>query len=150
MTDLNKEREALVAQIEEFKKDAMELWFVPDLAKSYKNMDMFSYSIVGNNKVFFMREQARQLWSFWNKAKAQAVPEHIITLQRNGEVFKFDLLDLLRRSLKSSKVLKTRENWSHVSKMVGIGSTTSNLLCKVMKVDPDGTVFEVSESGAEG
>lgn len=75
MTDLNKGREALIAQIEEFKKDAMELWFVPDLAESYKNMDMFSYSIVENNAVFFMREQARQLWSFWNKAKAQAVPE---------------------------------------------------------------------------
>ncbi|WP_228736912.1 hypothetical protein [Acinetobacter pittii] len=69
------EREALVAQIEEFKKDAMELWFVPDLAASYKKMDMFSYSIVENNEVFFMREQARQLWTFWNKAKAQAVPE---------------------------------------------------------------------------
>ncbi|MGK8819638.1 hypothetical protein [Acinetobacter baumannii] len=78
MTDLNKEREALVAQIEEFKKDAMELWFVPDLAESYKNMDLFSYSIVENNEVFFMREQARQLWSFWNKAKAQAVPNEII------------------------------------------------------------------------
>ncbi|MCW1517769.1 DUF551 domain-containing protein [Acinetobacter baumannii] len=77
MTDLNKEREALVAQIEEFKKDAMELWFVPDLAESYKNMDLFSYSIVENNEVFFMREQARQLWSFWNKAKAQAVPTWI-------------------------------------------------------------------------
>ncbi|WP_105940647.1 hypothetical protein, partial [Acinetobacter baumannii] len=73
-----KEREALIAQIEEFKKDAMELWFVPDLAESYKNMDMFSYSIVENNEVFFMREQARQLWSFWNKAKAQAVPNEII------------------------------------------------------------------------
>ncbi|OTL85664.1 DUF551 domain-containing protein [Acinetobacter pittii] len=40
-------------------------------------MDMFSYSIVENNEVFFMREQARQLWKFWNKAKAQAVPEWI-------------------------------------------------------------------------
>ncbi|OUR10870.1 hypothetical protein B4R72_07785 [Acinetobacter pittii] len=78
MFDLNKEREALIAQIEEFKKDAMELWFVPDLAESYKNMDMFSYSIVENNEVFFMCEQARQLWSFWNKAKAQAVPNEII------------------------------------------------------------------------
>lgn len=84
------------------------------------------------------------------KAKAQAVPEHIVTLHRNGEVFKFDLLDLLRRSLKSSKVLKTRENWSHVSKMVGIGSTTATLLCKEMNVDPGGTVFDASESGAEG
>ncbi|MFL4393596.1 hypothetical protein RJ729_01930 [Acinetobacter pittii] len=86
----------------------------------------------------------------WIAAKAQAVPEHIVTLQRNGEVFKFDLLDLLRRSLKSSKVLKTGENWSHVSKMVGLGSTTSTLLCKELNVDPDGTVFVASESGAEG
>jgi len=82
MTDLNKERETLVAQIEEFKKDAMELWFVPDLAESYKNMDMFSYSIVENNEVFFMREQARQLWSFWNKAKAQAVPEGYVLMPK--------------------------------------------------------------------
>ncbi|EXH50670.1 hypothetical protein J605_0732 [Acinetobacter baumannii 1412924] len=88
-------------------------------------------------------------WDLWQKAKAQAVPEHIVTLQRNDEVFKFDLLDLLRRSLKSSKVVKTRENWSHVSKMVGLGSTTATLLCKEMNVDPDGTVFVASESGAE-
>lgn len=77
MFDLNKEREAVVAQIEEFKKAAKELWFVPGLAESYKNMDMFSYSIVENNKVFFMREQARQLWGFWNKGKAQMVPTWI-------------------------------------------------------------------------
>lgn len=73
MTDLNKERE-LKAQIEVFKKEAMELWFVPNLADTYKNKDLFSYSIM-DGEVFFMREQARQLWSFWIKAKAQAVPE---------------------------------------------------------------------------
>ncbi|HHP6582532.1 hypothetical protein [Acinetobacter baumannii] len=91
MTDLNKEREALLAQIEEFKKDAMELWFVPDLAESYKNMDMFSYSIVENNEVFFMREQARQLWSFWNKAKAQVVPEgYVLVEKKNTEDWYLD------------------------------------------------------------
>lgn len=95
-------------------------------------------------------EIVERLFAELEKAKAQAVPDHTITLQRNGEVFKFDLLDLLRRSLKSSKVLKTRENWSHVSKMVGLGSTTSTLLCKEMNVDPDGTVFVASESGDEG
>ncbi|WPQ54404.1 hypothetical protein SLQ83_05290 [Acinetobacter baumannii] len=98
MLDLNKEREALVAQIEEFKKAAMELWFVPDLAESYKNMDMFSYSIVENNEVFFMREQARQLWSFWNKAKAQAVPDSsygvILTCEQLREALEFGAPDL--------------------------------------------------------
>ncbi|ARN30168.1 TPA: hypothetical protein LUC54_000608 [Acinetobacter baumannii] len=78
MTDLNKGRE-LEAQIEVFKKETMELWFVPDLADTYKNKDLFSYSIM-DGEVFFMREQARQLWSFWNKAKAQAVPEKKIYL----------------------------------------------------------------------
>lgn len=73
MTDLKKERE-LEDQIEDFKKEAMELWFVPNLADTYKNKDLFSYSII-DGEVFFMREQTRQLWSFWNKAKAQAVPD---------------------------------------------------------------------------
>ncbi|KRI79530.1 hypothetical protein [Acinetobacter pittii] len=117
MFDLNKEREALIAQIEEFKKDAMELWFVPDLAESYKNMDMFSYSIVENNEVFFMREQARQLWSFWNKAKAQAVPNEIINeiqswvavqsiqaMELDGEAFVLganELAEFIERLVKS-------------------------------------------------
>ncbi|EOQ73520.1 hypothetical protein [Acinetobacter lactucae] len=103
-----------------------------------------------SNGNFFAKVTYDSMFGAWLGAKAQAVPEHIITLQRNDEVFKFDLLDLLRRSLKSSKVLKTRENWSHVSKMVGIGSTTSTLLCKAMKVNPDGLSFVESESGAEG
>ncbi|HAV3445863.1 hypothetical protein KD918_14145 [Acinetobacter baumannii] len=78
MIDLAKQRAALMAQVAEFKKDCMELWFVPELAASYSNRDFFSYSIIEDNQAFFMIEQARQLWSFWNKAKAQAVPDQII------------------------------------------------------------------------
>ncbi|EIB7122076.1 TPA: hypothetical protein JIP90_000456 [Acinetobacter baumannii] len=73
MIDLANQRAALMAQVAEFKKDCMELWFVPELAASYSNRDFFSYSIIEDNQAFFMIEQARQLWSFWNKAKAQAV-----------------------------------------------------------------------------
>ncbi|MBF6762480.1 hypothetical protein [Acinetobacter baumannii] len=83
MIDLAKQRAALMAQVAEFKKDCMELWFVPELAASYSNRDFFSYSIIEDNQAFFMIEQARQLWSFWNKAKAQAVSEthtHSVTL----------------------------------------------------------------------
>ncbi|MFA2923366.1 hypothetical protein KWE08_05350 [Acinetobacter pittii] len=76
-------KEALIAEIEEFKKECMELWFVPDLSDSYKNMDLFSYSIVAKNEVFFMREQARQLWAFWNKAKAKAVPDSSILVAKS-------------------------------------------------------------------
>ncbi|WP_406886167.1 hypothetical protein [Acinetobacter baumannii] len=138
MTDLNKEREAFekISEIAEILNEE----------KSHFNGDFYDLPFNSCAESFI-----NGAWYAWQeKAKAQAVPEHIITLQRNGEVFKFDLLDLLRRSLKSSKVLKTRENWSHVSKMVGLGSTTATLLCKEMNVDPDGTVFVASESGAEG
>lgn len=139
MTDLNKEREAF-----EYWADAKCYYLDKrDDGHYEKGSTALAWEIA---QYFMAVGRAQEL----EKAKAQAVPEHIVTLQRNGEVFKFDLLDLLRRSLKSSKVLKTRENWSHVSKMVGIGSTTSTLLCKEMNVDPDGTVFEASESGAEG
>ncbi|WP_228199959.1 hypothetical protein [Acinetobacter nosocomialis] len=129
MFDLNKEREALIAQIEEFKKDAMELWFVPDLAESYKNMDMFSYSIVENNEVFFMCEQARQLWSFWNKAKAQAVPDtHIV-------------------------VPRTREVVVAIEKMVEQQVEASGITSDVFRLDGWrilDAIQEASESGAEG
>lgn len=81
MNDLDT-KEALIVQIEEFKKECSELWFVPDLADSYKNMDLFSYSIVAKNEVFFMREQARQLWAFWNKAKETA-PEGSILISKS-------------------------------------------------------------------
>ncbi|MEQ1073839.1 hypothetical protein [Acinetobacter pittii] len=151
MTDLNKERELYESVIEK----TQDLKMVHLVGISF-NQEKNQYEVPGEKWASELTDACLELntgWFIWQecvKAKAQAVPEHIVTLQRNGEVFKFDLLDLLRRSLKSSKVLKTRENWSHVSKMIGIGSTTSTLLCKAMKVDPDGTVFEASESGAEG
>ncbi|MGF0152971.1 hypothetical protein [Acinetobacter baumannii] len=75
MINLANQREALIAEVEVFKKDSMELWFVPDLAASYTNRDFFSYSIIEDNQVFFMNEQTRQLWEFWNKAKDHNLPK---------------------------------------------------------------------------
>ncbi|MDV7581539.1 hypothetical protein R4795_15030 [Acinetobacter baumannii] len=75
MINLANQREALIAEVEVFKKDCMELWFISDLAASYTNRDFFSYSIIEDNQVFFMIEQTRQLWEFWNKAKAHNLPK---------------------------------------------------------------------------
>ncbi|MFP5065431.1 hypothetical protein [Acinetobacter pittii] len=88
MIKLANQRAALIAEVEEFKKASMELWFVPDLAASYKNRDFFSYSIIEDDQVFFMIEQARQLWEFWNKAKAKAVPEgSILVTESEIDIF---------------------------------------------------------------
>ncbi|MDM8396108.1 hypothetical protein [Acinetobacter baumannii] len=76
MIELAKQRAALMAEVAKFKKDCMELWFVPNLADSYKNSSLFEFSIL-DEEVFFLKEQARQLWTFWNKAKVQAVPTWI-------------------------------------------------------------------------
>ncbi|MDH2636072.1 hypothetical protein QDS01_14225 [Acinetobacter nosocomialis] len=75
MIDLAKHRAALMAEVAVFKKVCMQLWFVPELAASYKNRDFFSYSIIEDNQVFFMIEQTRQLWEFWNKAKDHNLPK---------------------------------------------------------------------------
>lgn len=153
MTDLNKEREVNLR----FEQDDGFVWVFDgdsQFGTEISHLMMMHADEYSEDELRVICHHAAceidRLRAELEKAKAQEVPEHIITLQRNGEVFKFDLLDLLRRSLKSSKVLKTRENWSHVSKMVGLGSTTATLLCKEMNVDPDGTVFVASESGAEG
>jgi hypothetical protein len=75
MINLAEQRGALIAEVTVFEKECMKLWFVPELAASYTNRDFFSYSIIEDDQVFFMIEQARQLWAFWNNAKANAVPE---------------------------------------------------------------------------
>ncbi|HGY3246952.1 TPA: hypothetical protein ACNVU8_003331 [Acinetobacter baumannii] len=148
MTDLNKGREALIAQIEEFKKDAMELWFVPDLAESYKNMDMFSYSIVENNEVFFMREQARQLWSFWNKAKAQAVPDTptpsvTLTCAELKEAFDFGAPDGEKDQFQMETEMTI--------KWLQDGYDGEGYYCWYADLPEEGCIkLGVSESGAEG
>ncbi|WP_446906132.1 hypothetical protein [Acinetobacter baumannii] len=81
MIELAKQRAALMAEVAKFKKDCMELWFVPDLADSYKNSSLFEFSIL-DEEVFFLKEQARQLWTFWNKAKAHAVPDGYVLLPK--------------------------------------------------------------------
>nr|WP_228289847.1 hypothetical protein [Acinetobacter pittii] len=81
MIELAKQRAVLMAEVKKFKKDCMELWFVPDLADSYKNSSLFEY-LIDDEEVIFMKEQARQLWTFWNKAKAQAVPDGYVLMPK--------------------------------------------------------------------
>lgn len=87
MIDLAEQRAALMAEVAVFKKECIELWFIPDLAATYKNTSLFEYSII-DEEVIFMKEQARQLWAFWNKAKANAVPKgSVLVLDSEIETF---------------------------------------------------------------
>ncbi|MDV8150391.1 hypothetical protein R5L37_01245 [Acinetobacter pittii] len=144
MTDLNKERE-LEVQIETFKKEAMELWFVPNLSDTYKNKDLFSYSII-DGEVFFMREQARQLWTFWNKSKAQAVPEthtHSVTLTcaELKEAFDFGAPDESQDQMTDLVTIGWHEN----------GHSGAGYYAYMTECEDEGSIkLGESESGAEG
>ena len=45
------------------------------LADTYERSSLFDYDIDSDGSVIWYKAQARQLWDFWQAAKAQAVPE---------------------------------------------------------------------------
>lgn len=61
--------ELLQQEIRAFKQHCMNLWFCADLAASYKNTSLFDHHINQDGTVFWMKEQARQLWDFWQNAQ---------------------------------------------------------------------------------
>ena len=77
--------EALVAEIEEFKKECLKMYIVEVLADSYTNTNLFDYIIVEDGKVWWMKTQAYQLWRFWKASKAEAVLQWIDVNERMPE-----------------------------------------------------------------
>ena len=85
--DLQKEREALIAEIEVFKAEMLKSYVIKAWADSYVNTDPFSYVFTndGNNEIWWMRAQTYELWHIWQEAKAQAVQEWISVQDRMPE-----------------------------------------------------------------
>ncbi len=79
-------------------------------------------------------------WSMW-QARAQVAPGLVLELEK-GRFIVCDLKELLFSSLKSSKILKTKQNWVHVMHMLGKGSTASYRICTALNINPEGTKFE--------
>lgn len=67
----NKELEILKAEIERFKTESLKTHIVKVWAESYTNSDPFCYAILEkeNNKVWWMKTQAYELWKMWQSAK---------------------------------------------------------------------------------
>lgn len=70
-------KDALIAEIEKFKTESLKSHIVQVWAESYKNSNAFDYIILEkeNNKLWWMKVQAHQLWELWQAAKAQAIPD---------------------------------------------------------------------------
>ncbi len=59
--------------IEEFKKN-----FVYDmLSQTLTDEQLFDYFVMDNGDIVFSKEQVRQMWSMWQAAKADLMPDQI-------------------------------------------------------------------------
>lgn len=75
----------------------------------------------------------------------KTTPEGFVLELEKGRFVQYELIDLLTRSLNSSKVLKTNTNWVHVVRMLNVGSTVAHRICEKLGVDPESTKFEAKE-----
>lgn len=71
-------KETLIAEIEQFKKEALKMHIVQVLANTYEHSSLFDCNIDVGGSVIWYKAQARQLWGFWQAAKAQKVPEGFV------------------------------------------------------------------------
>ena len=72
-------KEVLIAEIEQFKEEALKMHIVQVLADTYTNTSLFDYNIDSDGSVIWYKAQARQLWDFWQTSKTQ-VPEGFVLI----------------------------------------------------------------------
>ena len=75
-------KDAMIAEIEQFKEEALKMHIVQVLADTYERSSLFDHNINADGSVIWFKTQARQLWDFWQAAKAQAVPEGFVLVPK--------------------------------------------------------------------
>ena len=76
-------KETLIAEIEQFKEEALKMHIVQVLADTYERSSLFDHNINADGSVIWFKTQARQLWDFWQAVKSQAVPEGFVLVPQN-------------------------------------------------------------------
>ncbi len=76
-------KEALIAEINSFKKEALKMHIVEVLANTYEHSSLFDCNIDVDGSVIWYKAQARQLWDFWQAAKVQ-VPEGFVLVKKRN------------------------------------------------------------------
>lgn len=68
--------------IAEFKKT-----FVYDMLKDYVTDEkLFDHFVTENGDIVFLKEQTRQIWSMWQAAKAQAIPDGFVLVKKRNMI----------------------------------------------------------------
>lgn len=83
-------------------------------------------------------------WQMWQAAKAQAVPEGFVLVEKKEFEQMQEFEDLYRRAIFNSKKSIHEVNWSHVSNL-GVGSTRAKAMCKRFNIDPEATFRKTQE-----
>ena len=90
----------------------------------------------------YLHEPTQVAWDSWliglNRAKAQAVPEGFVLVEKKEFEQMQEFEDLYRRAIFNSKKSIHEVNWSHVSNL-GVGSTRAKAMCKRFNIDPEAT-----------
>ncbi|ENV07781.1 hypothetical protein F966_03638 [Acinetobacter higginsii] len=149
--NIEKEREALVAEIELFIAEAMKAYVVERWADSYQNTEPFSYTIDDKNEVWWMKTQAHQLWQFWKAAKtheAQKLEGCVVVPEPEyNEMAQFK--DLYKRAIVNAKKRKDQLNWAHVAGL-GVGPTKAIELLNAFGIDHSATNMHSVVEAARG
>ena len=83
-------------------------------------------------------------YGFEQAAKAQAVPEGFVLVEKKEFEQMQEFEDLYRRAIFNSKKSIHEVNWSHVSNL-GVGSTRAKAMCKRFNIDPEATFRKPQE-----
>ena len=96
----------------------------------------------------YLHEPTQVAWDSWliglNRAKAQAVPEGFVLVEKKEFEQMQEFEDLYRRAIFNSKKSIHEVNWSHVSNL-GVGSTRAKAMCKRFNIDPEATFRKPQE-----
>ena len=144
--DIQEEKEAFLNVYVNYKSDSRKISFNEETEQFMWRKNNVSDTEV--EYVHFMNQQ----WYAWlacAKSKAQAVPAKLILELEKGRFKEYEFKALLCKSLRASKVTKSKFNWVHVMSMLGTGSTAAHRICEALGVNPDGTEFKAQEPANE-
>ena len=118
---------------------------VMDIQKEREAFEAWLKSLNENGRTtYFLGQESTVAWEAWQAAKAQAVPEGFVLVEKKEFEQMQEFEDLYRRAIFNSKKSIHEVNWSHVSNL-GVGSTRAKAMCKRFNIDPEATFRKPQE-----
>ena len=127
----------------EIQRQAFQEWYIANHHDGdiHPNQQLLEWSEKGG---FYFASSVEDLWEAWQAAKAQAVPEGFVLVEKKEFEQMQEFEDLYRRAIFNSKKSIHEVNWSHVSNL-GVGSTRAKAMCKRFNIDPEATFRKPQE-----